>query len=147
MMKVLGPVVNILCLLLAATMTNAFQVRPSLRRTSTSTTTSGLAMMVLPPPPQPAAIEQTTLQTATSSWQTTTSTTTTTTILQQGVHNYLTESSATSSITVALQDIKPVTAEEIAQKKFNFNLWFWGGGFVAPFLATIFYFGPKFWTK
>ena len=39
------------------------------------------------------------------------------------------------------------TEEEIAGKKFKFNLIFWGGGFVAPFLATVFYFGPKFWTK
>ncbi len=41
----------------------------------------------------------------------------------------------------------PPTAEEIAAKKRNFNFWFWGGGFVAPFLATFYYFGLKFWEK
>lgn len=39
------------------------------------------------------------------------------------------------------------TAEEIQKKKDNFNFWFWGGGFVAPFLATFYYFGFKFWEK
>mmetsp|Transcript_23310 Transcript_23310/g.48493 ORF Transcript_23310/g.48493 Transcript_23310/m.48493 type:complete len:260 (-) Transcript_23310:121-900(-) len=39
------------------------------------------------------------------------------------------------------------TAEEIKRKKDNFNFWFWGGGFVAPFLATFYYFGFKFWEK
>ena len=41
----------------------------------------------------------------------------------------------------------PPTAEEIAAKKANFNFWFWGGGFVAPFLATFYYFGFKFWER
>lgn len=61
----------------------------------------------------------------------------------------LSESSLNSaSNVVALQDRKPPpTAEEIAAKKRNFNLWFWGGGFVAPFLATFYYFGLKFWEK
>jgi hypothetical protein len=48
---------------------------------------------------------------------------------------------------LSLQERKAPTAEEIAAKKFNFNLWFWGGGFVAPFLATVYYFGFKFWEK
>lgn len=48
---------------------------------------------------------------------------------------------------VALQERKIPTPEEIAAKKRNFNLWFWGGGFVAPFLATFYYFGFKFWEK
>ena len=39
------------------------------------------------------------------------------------------------------------TKEEIAAKKRNFAFWFWGGGFVAPFLATFYYFGLKFWEK
>lgn len=61
----------------------------------------------------------------------------------------LSESSLNSaSNVVALQERKPPpTAEEIAAKKRNFNLWFWGGGFVAPFLATFYYFGLKFWEK
>lgn len=41
----------------------------------------------------------------------------------------------------------PPTAEEIAAKKTTFNLWFWGGGFVAPFLATFYYFGLQFWKR
>jgi len=42
---------------------------------------------------------------------------------------------------------KPPTEKEIAAKKRNFNLWFWGGGIVAPFIATVYYFGLKFWER
>ena len=60
------------------------------------------------------------------------------------INDYLTS----SSTMVALKDRPPPpTAEEIAAKKKNFNLWFWGGGFVAPFLATFYYFGLKFWER
>jgi hypothetical protein len=54
---------------------------------------------------------------------------------------------ATSSSLLSLQERHVPTAEEIAAKKLTFNLWLWGGGFLAPLLATVFYFGPKFWTK
>jgi hypothetical protein len=55
---------------------------------------------------------------------------------------------SSTSMTLSLKDRPPPpTAEEIAAKKRNFNLWFWGGGFVAPFLATFYYFGFKFWEK
>ena len=79
-------------------------------------------------------------------------TTTTTNQLQVGVLNYLQDdrSSLESSSTMMLslkERPPPPTKDEIARKQLNFNLWFWGGGFVAPFLATIYYFGPKFWTK
>jgi len=37
--------------------------------------------------------------------------------------------------------------KELEKKKFNFNLWFWGGGFIAPFISTVFYFGFRFWEK
>jgi len=59
------------------------------------------------------------------------------------------DSSAISSSTqtLSLQERVPPTAEEIAAKKRNFNFWFWGGGFVAPFLATFYYFGLKFWER
>ena len=50
-----------------------------------------------------------------------------------------------SSFSVSLEERKPPTKEEIEAKKRNFNFWFWGGGFVAPFLATFYYFGLKFW--
>jgi hypothetical protein len=56
-------------------------------------------------------------------------------------------SSRTSSSLLALQERRVPTADEVAAKRLTFNLWLWGGGFLAPLLATIFYFGPKFWTK
>jgi hypothetical protein len=68
--------------------------------------------------------------------------------LQDGLSNYLSSSPAieSSTLSLSLKDRPPPpTAEEIAEKKANFNFWFWGGGFVAPFLATIYYFGPSFW--
>jgi hypothetical protein len=68
--------------------------------------------------------------------------------LKQGVQSYLREESVSSTtVTLSLQERKIPTAEEIAAKKRNFNFWFWGGGFVAPFLATFYYFGFKFWEK
>ena len=72
--------------------------------------------------------------------------------LQQGIQSYLQvreelPSMSSASLTLSLQDRKIPTAEEIAAKKRNFNFWFWGGGFVAPFLATFYYFGFKFWEK
>ena len=56
-------------------------------------------------------------------------------------------SSSSSSTLVSVQEYKKPTAEEIAAKKRNFAFWFWGGGFVAPFLATFYYFGLKFWER
>merc|ERR1712032_352230 len=54
----------------------------------------------------------------------------------------------TSTNVLSLKDRPPPpTPEEIAAKKRTFNLWFWGGGFVAPFLATFYYFGLKFWER
>lgn len=69
--------------------------------------------------------------------------------LQQGVNRFLMEEPklSSSTVTLSLQERKIPTPEEIAAKKRNFNLWFWGGGFVAPFLATFYYFGFKFWEK
>eukprot|EP00977_Amphora_coffeiformis_P011443 scaffold2767_cov177-Amphora_coffeaeformis.AAC.17 len=52
----------------------------------------------------------------------------------QGIGSYLSRS---SSMELSLQERKVPTKEEIAEKKRNFNLIFWGGGFVAPFLATV----------
>ncbi|MGK3734019.1 MAG: hypothetical protein ACI8RD_007910 [Bacillariaceae sp.] len=69
--------------------------------------------------------------------------------MQDGIRDYLTTSTASSStMTLSLKDRPPPpTAEEIAAKKRNFGYWFWGGGFVAPFLATFYYFGFKFWER
>merc|ERR1719343_1408742 len=70
--------------------------------------------------------------------------------LNNGIQSYISQqptSSESSTLTVALKERKIPTKEEIAAKKRNFNFWFWGGGFVAPFLATFYYFGLKFWEK
>ena len=69
--------------------------------------------------------------------------------LQDGIRNYVSSPFAEStSMTLSLKERPPPpTAEELAAKKRNFNLWFWGGGFVAPFLATFYYFGFKFWER
>ncbi|OEU13921.1 hypothetical protein FRACYDRAFT_269960 [Fragilariopsis cylindrus CCMP1102] len=69
--------------------------------------------------------------------------------MQDGIREYLSTSS-TSSSTMTLSLVErppPPTAEEIAAKKRNFSFWFWGGGFVAPFLATFYYFGFRFWER
>ena len=71
--------------------------------------------------------------------------TTSSPILNDGISQW--SAADSSSVTLSLQERKPPTPEEIAAKKRNFNLLFWGGGFVAPFLATFFYFGFKFWEK
>ena len=68
-------------------------------------------------------------------------------VMQDGIKNYMASPSIESStMSLSLKDRPPPpTAEELAAKKANFNFWFWGGGFVAPFVATVYYFGPKFW--
>lgn len=72
--------------------------------------------------------------------------------LNDGIGRFISDepSSAimTSTNVLSLKDRPPPpTPEEIAAKKRTFNLWFWGGGFVAPFLATFYYFGFKFWER
>lgn len=70
--------------------------------------------------------------------------------ITQGVNRWVAveqSSVSSSSFSVSLQERKVPTKEELEAKKRNFNLIFWGGGFVAPFLATFFYFGFKFWEK
>jgi hypothetical protein len=81
-------------------------------------------------------------------------------LLQNGIKYYMQQQSqaeqtmilspqsmSSSTNLVSLQEIKKVSKEELEQKKMTFNLIFWGGGFVAPFIATVFYFGFKFWEK
>jgi hypothetical protein len=70
--------------------------------------------------------------------------------LNNGIGNFISQDSSimTSTELLSLKDRPPPpTPEEIAAKKATFNLWFWGGGFVAPFLATFYYFGFKFWER
>ena len=101
---------------------------------------TALNLATMPPPPPPsttftssAALQQPQL---------------TSQRLQNGVQAYLDANNVqSSSVTLSLQERRPPTPEEIAAKKRNFNLWLWGGGFVAPFLATFYYFGFKFWEK
>ena len=78
--------------------------------------------------------------------------TTTSSSINDGIGRFIAQepSNAIMSSTnvLSLKDRPPPpTAEELAAKKVNFNLWFWGGGFVAPFLATFYYFGLKFWER
>lgn len=107
--------------------------------------TSPLNLAVMPPPPPPAssiAVDvATTAQTFANA--------PTSSQLKDGIDSYLDAPAIkTSSMTLSLKERPPPpTKEEIAAKKRNFNLIFWGGGFVAPFIATVFYFGPKFWEK
>ncbi|KAL3806429.1 hypothetical protein ACHAXA_009627 [Cyclostephanos tholiformis] len=77
---------------------------------------------------------------------------TTSSSLSDGIGRYILQeppsSIMTSNTVLSLKERPPPpTAEEIAAKKATFNLWFWGGGFVAPFLATFYYFGFKFWER
>ena len=77
---------------------------------------------------------------------------TTSSSLSDGIGRYILQeppsSIMTSTTVLSLKERPPPpTAEEIAAKKATFNLWFWGGGFVAPFLATFYYFGFKFWER
>jgi hypothetical protein len=72
--------------------------------------------------------------------------------VESGIRAYLSINAAdtvkSSTLTLSLKDRPPPPSkEEIEAKQRNFNVLFWGGGFVAPFVATVFYFGPKFWEK
>lgn len=106
-----------------------------------STTTSSLKMAMDVPPATPAVTSAfSTSAPAFSSG-----------ILSDGVNRFVADDQSSalqsSSTAVSLEERKPPTAEEIAAKKKNFAFWFWGGGFVAPFLATFYYFGFKFWER
>merc|ERR1711862_594390 len=71
-------------------------------------------------------------------------------VLLDNVNNVAESSSSPinlPSMSVSLKDRVIPTKEEIAQKKLTFNLIFWGGGIIAPFIATVFYFGFRFWER
>mmetsp|Transcript_8489 Transcript_8489/g.16891 ORF Transcript_8489/g.16891 Transcript_8489/m.16891 type:complete len:132 (+) Transcript_8489:99-494(+) len=127
----------LLLALVAMTVTASAFVSPSTTRAKTS-----LFMTMDQAPPAtilaPAASQSITTSASSS--------------LNNGVGKFLVQDSEstilTSSNVLSLKDRPPPpTPEEIAAKKRTFNLWFWGGGFVAPFLATFYYFGFKFWER
>uniref|UniRef100_A0A7S2AAP4 Transmembrane protein n=1 Tax=Trieres chinensis TaxID=1514140 RepID=A0A7S2AAP4_TRICV len=121
-------------LLLVPTLAAAFVV------TGRRSTTSVLKMAVDMPPAAPAVTSTFATSAPTSS----------SVYINDGVSRFLSadESSLQSSSTaVSLEERRPPTKEEIEAKKKNFAFWFWGGGFVAPFLATFYYFGFKFWER
>ena len=145
--------------LASATTTDAFA--PIIPPRETRSSVKLAAAMNVPPPPGVVVTMPSTATTMLSSQQPQAASTTFT-ALQDGVQNYVIRMSSSNhnrendvatatvtsnSVLVSLQERKVPTAEEIAQKKLNFNLLFWGGGFVAPFLATVFYFGTRFWEK
>jgi hypothetical protein len=102
-------------------------------RASTGTK-SALKMAFVTPPPA-VTLQQASQMPAVSTTQSS--------VLSQGIHDYV----GSSTQLVSLVERKPPTKEEIQKKKDNFNFWFWGGGFVAPFLATFYYFGFQFWKR
>lgn len=119
-------------------------VSPVDRRSATS-----LQMMAIMDAPMPATII------SPINYELQRSTFSDTTTINNGIGRYLSaqqeeeSSSIMSSATIlSLKERPPPpSAEELAAKKATFNLWFWGGGFVAPFLATFYYFGFKFWER
>ena len=129
----------ILSVLVLAAHVSGF-VNPTSRR---STTTSlSLAVTDAPQPATIISLDQQQSPIASSSY------------LNNGIGKFIsqgdesTSSIMTSTNVLSLKDRPPPpTPEEIAAKKKTFNLWFWGGGFVAPFLATFYYFGLKFWER
>jgi hypothetical protein len=117
--------------------------------TSNGKKNSALKLAMMPPPPPPYQAPTTA---TTSAAAVVTKFPGPSARLEDGIQSYLQQQDATASlsstsVTLSLQERKIPTPEEIAAKKRNFNLIFWGGGFVAPFAATIFYFGFKFWEK
>ena len=128
---------NIFLLFISLAAASAFVIQPQTRRYGTS-----MSMVM---PDSPVSLDQASVVSKTfdaSNY-----------VEQQKISsvNYYLQSSnvldSTSNI-VSLKDRPPPpTKEEIAEKQRNFNFWFWGGGFVAPFLATFYYFGFKFWER
>ena len=57
------------------------------------------------------------------------------------------KSAAANEAARAKEEARKKSTEQLAEEKKTFAWYFWGGGFVAPFLATFYYFGFKFWEK
>lgn len=105
-----------------------------------------MAVVEMPPPAAAVPIANTAFRPTTVA-STIVTPSSSTAPLDAGIRQYVAAEQQPPSMLLSLQERKVPTAEEIAQKKLTFNLWFWGGGIVAPFLATIFYFGFRFWEK
>jgi hypothetical protein len=136
--------VFIVSLLSLAAIVSGF-VSPVERRSATS---MSMAVMDAPPPPSTAALSTI----ASFSFDRRAPIVTTSASLSDGIGRFISQDPTSTILTstniLSLKDRPPPpTAEEIAAKKQTFNLWFWGGGFVAPFLATFYYFGFKFWER
>jgi len=119
-------------------------------RSKSSATSIAMAMMNSPPPPPSTTYVLSTIAPLTFDLRA--PITTSSVSLSNGIGNFISQESdstiMSSTNILSLKDRPPPpTAEEIAAKKQAFNLWFWGGGFVAPFLATFYYFGFKFWER
>jgi len=74
-----------------------------------------------PPPPPPSSIAVTNLDTTIVS----------TSPLESGIANFVGSQNqnawSSSSVSLSVQEYRKPTPEELAAKKRNFNLWFWGG--------------------
>jgi hypothetical protein len=117
-------------------------------RRKSSATSIAMAIMDVPPPP-PSTTVLSTIAPLSFDLQ---APITTSSVFSKSIGNFMSQEShstvMSSTNILSLKDRPPPpTAEEIAAKKQTFNLWFWGGGFVAPFLATFYYFGFKFWER
>ena len=136
-MYTMNSYIFLLSCLLAVANVSGF-VSPASRRSTTS-----LSLTAMDVPPAIIATPQSQQQQLASP----------STSLNNGIGNFISNGNDESAIltstnVLSLKDRPPPpTAEEIAAKKRTFNLWFWGGGFVAPFLATFYYFGLKFWER
>mmetsp|Transcript_727 Transcript_727/g.943 ORF Transcript_727/g.943 Transcript_727/m.943 type:complete len:147 (-) Transcript_727:366-806(-) len=127
---------------------SAFVLMPNSHRAMSSSSSSSSSVLNLAVGPQLPAEAATTVAFSQSS-----AAVPSLSPLQQGAVSFAQEqqhqqlAARSTTLNVALEERKIPTPEEVEAKKRNFNIIFWGGGFVAPFLATIFYFGPKFWMR
>mmetsp|Transcript_1838 Transcript_1838/g.2788 ORF Transcript_1838/g.2788 Transcript_1838/m.2788 type:complete len:148 (+) Transcript_1838:37-480(+) len=135
-------------LITASSFSNGFVTPASLvtkqRRTS-------LSMLVQPDMPSPPPTAQQVPQGLTFTSVSNAYPTSTSTSLNDNIVSWNIKESGNSvtdsSMSVSLQEIKKKTKEEIDKQNRDLAFWFWGGGFVAPFIATVYYFGPKFWLR
>ena len=138
-----------LCILLLLQCTTAFTVAPFSVRQETTSRRSALMIAPHLADVPPITVQTTATTAPLSVLLLEQSNISPMTMIAPGRPAVLDDTSTTDlpTVTVAIQEYKTPTAEELADKKRNFNVIFWGGGFVAPFLATVFYFGARFWER